>query len=272
MIILKAILIILALMLLFCAGVACYAIALMKKRPPLALYERRTRQPDFIPLSRIPKRQVDLLVKLEDSNFYTHRGYDVEDIRDALQMNLKAGHIVYGGSSITQQLAKNLYFRFMHSFIRKAAEFIIALALERQLGKDRILELYINIIYFGNGIYGISDAARFYFDKPLSNLDLNQMLILAVIPTIPTKGNPIQYPEVFERVRNKRIKYLANGKSPLISREEAAAIQAHGSDALDPELRKNDDFTRSYPQTVPLINERFGPFQSSLTEAGHGAL
>jgi hypothetical protein len=84
LIILKAILIILALILLFCAGVACYAIALMKKRPPLALYERRTRQPDFIPLSRIPKRQVDLLVKLEDSNFYTHRGYDVEDIRDAL--------------------------------------------------------------------------------------------------------------------------------------------------------------------------------------------
>ena len=110
MIILKAILIILALILLFCAGVACYAIVLMKKRPPLVLYERRTRQPDFIPLSRIPKRQVDLLVKLEDSTFYSHRGYDIEDIRDALQVNLKAGHTVYGGSTITQQLAKE---RFM---------------------------------------------------------------------------------------------------------------------------------------------------------------
>jgi penicillin-binding protein 2A len=251
LIILKAILIILALMLLFCAGVACYAIALMKKRPPLALYERRTRQPDFIPLSQIPKRQVDLLVKLEDSTFYSHRGYDVEDIRDALQMNLKAGHTIYGGSTITQQLAKNLYFRFTHSYIRRAVEFIITLALERQLGKDRILELYINIIYFGNGIYGISDAARFYFDRPLSDLTLNQMLILAIIPAIPTKGNPIQQPEVFERVRNKRVEFLANGKSPLISREEAAAIKAHGSDALDPKLRKNDGYNRTFSKPSP---------------------
>ena len=85
MIIIKAILIVLAAILLFCAGVAVYAFVLMKKRPPLALYESRTRQPDFIPLFRIPKRQVDLLVKLEDSTFYTHRGYDIEDIRDALK-------------------------------------------------------------------------------------------------------------------------------------------------------------------------------------------
>ena len=175
-------------------------------------------------------------------------------------MNIGAGHIVYGGSTITQQLAKNLYFRFTHSYIRKAAELMISLVLERQLGKNRILELYLNIIYFGNGIYGISDAAHFYFDKPLADLSLNQMLMLAVIPAIPTRGNPLQHPDVYERVRNKRLMLLLNGKPPLISREEAAAIQALGSDCLDPELRENDEYTRSYPQTIPLINERFGPF------------
>lgn len=272
MIILKAILIVLVAILLFCAGVSVYAHALMKKRPPLALYEARKRQPDFIPLFLIPKRQVDLLVKLEDSTFYTHRGYDIMDIHDAIQMNFGAGHIVYGGSTITQQLAKNLYFRFTHSYIRKTAELLIALALERRLGKDRILDLYINIIYFGNGIYGISDAVRFYFDKPLSDLSLNQMLMLAIIPAIPTRGNPIQHPEVYERVRNKRIKYLVNGKPQLISQDEATGILALGSDGLDPELRKNDDYTRNYPQTIPLINERFGPFESNMTEADHDTL
>ncbi len=260
MIFIKAILIVFTAILLFCAGVAAYAFALMKRRPPLALYEARTRQSDFIPLSRIPKRQIDLLVQLEDSAFYSHRGYDLVDIRDALQMNFRAGHIVYGGSTITQQLAKNLYFRFTHSYIRKAAELLISLALERQLGKDRILELYVNIIYFGNGIYGISDAARFYFDRQLSDLTLNQMLMMAVIPQVPTRGNPIQHPEVYERVRNKRLKLLTRGKLPQISQEEAEAIQACGSDCLDPELRKNDEYTLSYPQTIPLINERFGPY------------
>lgn len=120
-------------------------------------------------------------------------------------MNYQAKKIVYGGSTITQQLAKNLYFRFTHNYLRKASEALIALLMERKLGKERILEMYANIIYFGNGVYGISDAVRFYFSKPVSDLTLNQMFMLACLPAIPTRGNPIQYPEVFERVRNRRL-------------------------------------------------------------------
>ena len=161
------------------------------------------------------------------------------------------------------QLAKNLYFRFTHNYLRKAAEILIALALERKLGKERILDFYINIIYFGNGVYGFSDAVRFYFGKPVSALTLNQMFLLACIPPIPTRGNPIQYPEVFERIRNRRLNYIRRKKEPLISQAEAAEIFAHDSSCLDPELRKPDDFTRNYPQTIPLINERFGRFACS---------
>jgi len=254
-------LIFLGVCLLLFAGVAVYALILMIQRPPLALYEARTKQADYLPLSAVPVRQAELLVELEDSDFYTHRGVNLFEIRSAVQLNLGAKKIVYGGSTITMQLAKNIYFRFTHNYLRKAAEILIALALERKLGKERILDFYINIIYFGNGVYGLSDACRFYFGKPAADLTLNQMFLLACIPPIPTRGNPIQYPEVFERIRNKRLNYiLREKKEPLISQDEAAEIFAHTASCLDPELRKPDDFTRNYPQTIPLINERFGRF------------
>lgn len=260
LIFLKVILILVAAVLLCCIGVAGYALALLIRRPPLRLYRERSAQPDFIPLSRIPKRLIDLLVYLEDKTFHDHPGYSLEMIRYVWNENRKAGRIIAGASTITQQLAKNLYFRFNHSYIRKAAELLVSLVLERRLGKDRILEMYLNIIYFGNGVYGITDAARFYFDKPVAGLSLNQALMIAVIPAAPTRGNPIQHPETYERLRDSRLKKLTAVEPPLVSPEEDAAIRAFGPDCLDPELRKNDEFTRAYPQDIPLINERFGPY------------
>lgn len=218
MIILKVLLLLVAAALLACAGLEGYACVLMKKRPPLALYESRRRQPDFLPLDQVPARQLELIVRQEDTNFYTHPGFDVDGIRQAWQTNRKERRIVYGGSTITQQLAKNMYLRFTRTYLRKAVEVLIALALEHRLGKARILELYVNIIYYGFGIYGIANAARFYFDKPVSDLSLNQMVMLAIIPSVATAGNPIQHPEVFERVRNKRLVLFAEDDPPLISR------------------------------------------------------
>ena len=256
-----------AFLLLF-AGISVYALVLMKERPPLALYEARKREADYLPLSAVPARQTELLVELEDSAFYTHRGVDPGEIRCAIHLNFGAKKIVYGGSTITMQLAKNLYFRFTHNYLRKTAEILIALALERKMGKERIRDFDINIIYFGNGTYGLSEAARFYFSKPASALTLNQMFLLACLPAIPTRGNPIQYPEVFERVRNRRLNYLLREKKkPLISQDEAAAIFANTASCLDPELRKPDEFTRSYPQTIPRINERFGRFAPKGAES-----
>ena len=271
MTVVTVLLVLLGACLLLFAGIWVYALVLMIKRPPLALYEARTKEADYLSLSDVPARQTELLVELEDSAFYTHRGVDLDEIRCAVHLNFGAKKIVYGGSTITMQLAKNLYFRFTHNYLRKAAEVLIALALERKLGKDRILDFYINIIYFGNGTYGLSDAARFYFNKPASALTLNQMFLLACLPAIPTRGNPIQYPEVFERVRNKRLNYLLREKKkPLISQDEAAEIFANTASCLDPELRKPDDFTRSYPQTIPIVNERFGKFAPKVNR-GNGS-
>ena len=94
----------------------------------------------------------------------------------------------------------------------------------------------------------------------MAGLSLNQTLMIAVIPAAPTRGNPIQHPETYERLRDSRLKKLTAVEPPLVSPEEDAAIRAFGPDCLDPELRKNDEFTRAYPQDIPLINERFGPY------------
>ena len=257
---LKALLILIAAVLLACCGVAVHALALLIRRPPLALYEARKAEPDYLRLDQLPARQTELLVRQEDCHFYTHPGYDIEGIRYAWEKNRREGQIIVGGSTITQQLAKNLYLRFTRSYFRKLTELLIALRLERALGKDRILEMYVNIIYFGNGTYGISEAARFYFDRSARDLTLNQMVMLSIMPSAPTMANPIQYPEAFERLRNEHLTRFTEFDPPLLSQAEAEAILAHGAACLDPELRRPDAFTRGYPRTIPMINERYGPF------------
>ena len=249
-----------AIALLPAAGVTGRAFQLMRKRPIEQFYEMRKAQDDFVSLQDLPERLVRFVLEAEDSGFYTHGALCWEGIRDAVNINREAGKIAVGGSTITQQLAKNLYFRFDHSYVRKATELVIALESERKLGKDGILELYLNIIYFGNGVYGIGDAARFYFDREPEDLTANQMFILAILPTVPTRGNPIQHPEAFERFRDKRLVRFTNPHRPLLTPEEAELIRSYHADCLDPDLRKPDEFTDEYPQYITLTNERFGPF------------
>ena len=244
------------------AGIVGRALLLMKRRPIEKIYEMRKGQDDFVPLQDLPERLVNFTVESEDSGFYTHGAFCWEGIRDAVQINRRAGKITVGGSTITQQLIKNLYFRFDHSYVRKAVELIMALEAERKLGKDKVLELYLNIIYFGNGVYGVGDAARFYFGREPKDLTPNQMFMLAILPVVPTKGNPIQHPEVFERFRNKRMKRFTNPHRPILTEEEAALIYSYHVDRLDPDLRKPDEFTDNYPQYITLTNERFGPFEN----------
>ena len=242
------------------AGIAAYAHRLLKKRPLELLYQQRASESDFIPLSEIPDRMVQFILEAEDSDFYKHHGLNTEGIRDAIVINLNEKRVVSGGSTITQQLVKNLYFRFTKNYIRKATELLIVLQAEKRLGKDRILELYLNIIYYGNGVYGISDAAGFYFGKELRDLSVNQMFMLAVMPYAPTKGNPIQHPDVFERIRDRRLVRFAPDAKALLNEEETALISSYHADMLDPDLRKPDEWTMNYPADIVLVNERFGPY------------
>ena len=230
----------------------------MAKRPLTKLYDNRAGQEDFCPIDDIPPVFIHFLLQVEDDGFYEHKGLVWLGIRDAIVLNMKNRKIVTGGSTISQQLVKNLYFRFHHNPLRKACELIITRRMERSFSKQKILELYLNTIYWGFGIYGIKDAANFYFRKDPSELTVNQMFILACIPFAPTMGNPVSFPDRFIRIRNKRLDLLL--KRGTISEEDAKDIRSHGMDDLDPSLRRADAFTDNYSREIPLNNDRFGPF------------
>ena len=250
----------LSLLILLCAAVFIRAGFLLLKRPVLRLYQARAAEEDFCPVRSVPLLLLHFMLQIEDDVFFEHPGVAIIGIREAIQINLMAGKIMTGGSTISQQLVKNLYFQFHHSYFRKATEFLLTLYAERKLGKEKILEFYINIVYFGNGIYGFTHAARFYFGKNIEDPTVNQMFMMACMLYAPTVGNPIQHPDVFERIRNKRLNFLTNRKQVLISGADAEMIRSFHADCLDPELRAGDAFTENYPTDVRLQNDRFGPY------------
>src|SRR5439155_25367549 len=137
---------------------------------------------EIIPLAQIPPPVRDAVVAIEDERFYSHQGLDVRSIVRAARQNASAAGRagVQGGSTISQQLAKNLYFpRPSRTVARKVAEARVTLQLERTYSKDRILEMYLNTIYLGRGVYGIEAAARSYFGKTASQLTLADAAFLA---------------------------------------------------------------------------------------------
>ena len=119
----------------------------------------------------------------EDANFYFHKGIDYDELKEAIKKNWEEGTFARGGSTITQQLAKNLYLSTKKSFFRKIEEYFIARRLEDNLSKNRIFELYLNVIEFGSGIFGVEAAARYYFGKNVADLNLEEIIRLtAIIP------------------------------------------------------------------------------------------
>jgi monofunctional glycosyltransferase len=144
----------------------------------------------WVPLSRMSPYLIQAVMISEDDKFFMHEGFDWEGMRDALEKNLKSGHIVGGGSTITQQLAKNLYLKPTRNPIRKIREAAIAFWLDKKLKKARILELYLNVIEWGRGIYGAEAAARTYYGRTASELSPAEAVRLATILPSPLRLNP----------------------------------------------------------------------------------
>ncbi|RDW18868.1 biosynthetic peptidoglycan transglycosylase [Oceanobacillus chungangensis] len=140
----------------------------------------------FTPIDEITLEFTDAIVAIEDHRFYEHGAFDFISLVRATFVNLKAREIIQGGSTLTQQVAKNIYFGNDQSFIRKVAELFVSLDLERLYSKDDILELYVNIIYYGEGHYGIKEASENYFGKLPSELSYDEATLLAGFPQAPS--------------------------------------------------------------------------------------
>jgi monofunctional biosynthetic peptidoglycan transglycosylase len=139
----------------------------------------------WVPYEKISIHLKRAIVAAEDSKFLNHEGFDIEGIQKAVEKNIKKGRLVAGGSTISQQLAKNLFLSSDKSFLRKGQEAVITLMIETTWSKRRILEVYLNVIEWGDGIYGAEAAARRYFKKSASNLTDGQAAALAAMVPNP---------------------------------------------------------------------------------------
>lgn len=145
----------------------------------------------FVQLSQIPQVTQDAIVVEEDKNFYHEAGFSIRAILGAMIADIRYHNLDYGGSTITQQLVKNVLLNSNKSFLRKYQELVLAQELERRYSKDQILEMYLNSVYLGNGAFGVDEAANTYFGENVQNLDLAQSAMLAAILPAPTELSPI---------------------------------------------------------------------------------
>ena len=169
----------------------------------------------FVPYNAIPEKVINSFLSAEDKNFFLHPGVDAKGVARAFINNLKnylSSRRLEGASTITQQVAKNFLLTNEVSFNRKIKEAILAFRIERALSKKRILELYLNQIYLGEGTYGIASASLIYFDKPISELNYVESAMLAALPKAPSRYNPYKNIELAKFRRDLVLKNLNENK------------------------------------------------------------
>lgn len=158
-----------------------------------------------VSINKIPDHMVRALIVAEDSRFYSHSGIDTDALKNAMEYNLAQKRFVYGGSTISQQTIKNIFLSPSRNPLRKWHELVLTIAMERNLSKERILTLYLNIVEFGRGIYGVNAAAKYYWGIPASQLSVKQAVELAASLSAPVKHNPKTRTKYFL----KRVKKIA---------------------------------------------------------------
>ncbi|WP_040268857.1 transglycosylase domain-containing protein, partial [Xanthomonas citri] len=190
----------------------------------MAVYGETRRYP--IQMKDVPLRLKQAFLATEDARFYEHGGVDYKGIARAVWLlTTTDAKRVPGGSTITQQVARQFFLSSEYSYTRKLAEILLARKIESELSKDEIFELYLNKSFFGNRAYGVGAAAEYYYGKKMSELSLDEMASLAGIPKFPSSGNPISNPE---RAQERRDYYVLQRMADLgfVSQAEADAAKA----------------------------------------------
>jgi penicillin-binding protein 1A len=188
-------------------------------------------------LARIPAHLKQAMISVEDQYFFWHLGVNPAGILRAAWENLMAGEVVQGGSTISQQLACNLFLKRETSYIRKAREALLALQIERSYTKEQILEMYLNQIYLGHGAYGVEEASRFYFGKHVEDLTLSQCALLAALPKAPNRYSPRRNPSLARKRRNLVLEMMY--KEGYITKEECITAKIEPIILASPSTKAN---------------------------------
>jgi penicillin-binding protein 1A len=199
------------------------AVSQVRSLHGMLLAERFDKRRYLVPRERIPKILVDAFLASEDERFLEHGGMDLKGVVRAAWTNLRAGHIKEGASTITQQVARSLLLGREKSLARKVREAILARRIEDIYTKDQILTLYLNLIFLGQGAYGVQAASQVYYGKDLDELTLGESATLAALPQSPGKVNPVSDP-VETRVRRDRVLRLMRETGRISREHEAAAV------------------------------------------------
>jgi penicillin-binding protein 1A len=209
----------------------------------------------FVPLQQIPASLRDAVIATEDARFYSHFGVDPTGIARAIYQNFRRGRIVEGGSTITQQLAKVLFLTPDKSLERKLKEAVLALELERRYSKDRILELYLNQIYFGHGAFGVEAAARVFFGKGVDELTLSEAALLAGLPKAPTTYSPFEH---LDAAKRRRLTVLGRMVETGILKPDQAKRAGAASVALVPAERRRTTGQYYLEYVQQLLEQQYG--------------
>lgn len=224
---------------------------------------------EFVPLSQVSSNVVDALVSTEDKRFYSHHGVDPIGIMRALVGYVtNFGEIVGGGSTITQQLAKNAYLTADQTLWRKAKELFLSFEIEKRYSKDEILEMYLNNSYFGNGAYGIENAAKRYFGKPASDLTVSEASILVGALKAPSYYNPIDNLDATINRRATVLQLMAdNGK---ISQETADATASETIYLADTYVASSSyRYPYYFDAVIDEIVNNYGISEEDLLDKGY---
>lgn len=191
-------------------GYDMYLIAINEKPISVMVAEIESKE-NYTKISDVPKIYKNAVIAVEDHRFYSHNGIDFLSIIRAIFTNIRNADLIEGGSTISQQICKNVYFTQERKLERKFAEIFMALELEKSCDKDKILELYFNTSFYGNGYYTLKEASKGYFNKEPINLSAYEATMIAGIPNAPSVYNPVNSLELAKerqnQVLNAMVKY-----------------------------------------------------------------
>lgn len=217
-----------------------------------------------VPLRSISKNLIHAVLSAEDPKFFGHEGIDWDAVKESIETNLEAGRYARGGSTITQQLAKNLFFSTQKSLIRKGREAIVATWMERDLPKKRIIEIYLNVIEWGDGVYGCEAAARRYYGVSCAALDVNQAAGLAAMIPSPRRINPRTNRNLHTRATRRILRlmrwagYLRRDIRDMGNEPDRIVPDPIVPDETEPEPREEDDPPPFTPTPTPTPDPEGG--------------
>lgn len=206
-------------------GYSMYKEAIEKSTIEEKIEETQNKE-SYTKFSELPDMYVKAVISVEDKRFYEHGGIDVIAIGRAFINDIKTMSYAEGGSTITQQLAKNMYFTQEKRIDRKIAEVFVAFDIERQYSKEEIFELYVNSIYFGDGYYTVKEACEGYFNKEVDEMTNGECILLAGIPNAPSVYAPTVNPELAKQRQKQVIEKMIDNN--LLTQEEADEIIKEG--------------------------------------------